>query len=243
MKNPSITSRTGSDSEVTDGQVEACVTLVTDATRKGTGVALRELIGNGVLNRQNLERVRGRGNEVVAAITALVKEKFAELAGNISGIVRLISGAEALELDETDGKETIANAKNLFAGYLDPDFEAYGTNVRSSATKKVRVSVHEMIKNGTFAQVFNGMSDDLDSLCFTQPQIIQFVKKHRKWLRTDGYGTFFLFSVGKEFFVAYVCLDGVGRLEVFVGRFSRDDVWGAGCRRRIVVPQLVPVSA
>jgi len=234
MKNPSI----ASDSEVSDGQIETCVTMVTDATRKGTGTALRELAKNGVLTKQNIERVRARGNEVVAEITRVVKEKFAEIAENIAGIVKLISGAETLELDETDGRATIAKAKDTFPGWIDPDFKKYGCDVKSAPTKKAQVSVHEMIKDGNFAQIWNGMSDDLNSLCLTQSQIIQFVQKHRKWLRTEGYGTFFLFKVGDEFFVAHVFFYDVGQLEVHVGRFSRDDVWYAEYRRRLVVPQL-----
>ncbi|MDO8590562.1 MAG: hypothetical protein Q7R65_01130 [bacterium] len=218
--------------------METCVTLVTDATRKATGVALRELAKIGMLNRQNVEKVRARGNEVVTAITALVKEKFAEITENVAGIVRLISGAEVLELDETDGKETIAEAKKIFPGWISSDFKNYGTGVRSPATKKVTVSVHEIIKNATFDRIFGGMSDDLDKLVLTQPQIIQFVQKHRKWLRTDGYATLFIFKAGNEFFVARVYFRSGLQLEVCVNRFSDDYVWDAEGRRRVVVPQL-----
>ncbi len=240
MKNPSIASE---ETKVSDGQIEACVALVTDATRKAAGAAIRELVRNGVLTKQNIERVRARGNEVVAEITQIVKEKFAGIAENIVGIVRLISGAETLELEGTDGKETIAKAKSVFTGWVDPDFRGYGCDVESRPTKKTKITVHEMIKDGTFAQVFNGMSEDLNSLCLTQPQIIGFVKKHRKWLRTDGYATLFLFKVDSEFFVAYVYLNGDGGLRVRVHRFSDDDVWAAESRLRIVVPQLTPASA
>ncbi len=238
MKNPLI----ASDSEVSDGQIETCVTLVTDATRKGTGTALRELAKNGVLNKQNIERVRARGNEIVAAITALVKEKFAELAENITGYVKLISGAETLELDETDGKATIAKAKDTFPGYIDGDFKGWGCDAKSEPTQKTQVTVHEMIKDGTFAQIWKDMSDDLNSLCLTQSQIIQFVQKHRKWLRTDGYGTFFLFKVGEEVFVASVGFVDGGRLLVGAGRFSGGGVWFAGYGLRVVVPQLALVN-
>lgn len=234
---PLIASKTET-SEVSRGQKEECVDLITNATRKSAGVALDELINRGVLNRENIERVRARGNEIVAAITALVKEKFAEIAENIAGIVKLISGAETLELDETDGKDTIAKAKDTFPGWIDPDFKDYGCDVKSKPTKKTQVTVHEMIKDGTFAQIFGGMSDDLNSLCLTQPQIIRFVQKHRKWLRTDGYGTFFLFKVGEEVFVAHVGFVGVGRLGVSAYRFSDDYVWCAEDGHRIVVPQL-----
>ena len=156
----------------------------------------------------------------------------------IMGYLKPISSSEPLTLDPTDGTETIAQATDLFTGYIDSDFRNWGCDVKSEPTKTTQVFVHEMIKDGTFAQIFNGMSDDLNSLCLTQSQIIQFVKKHRKWLRTDGYGTFFLFKVGEEFFVAYVSFYSGGRLEVRVARFSYGRVWYAALRRRIVVPQL-----
>jgi len=231
--NPSI----ASDSEVSDGQIETCVTLVTDATRKGTGTALRELIKNGVLNKQNIERVRASGHEVVAAITQLVKEKFAEIAENIVDRVKLISGGVTLEIDPTDGKAIIHKAGDVFTGYIDSNFKNWDLNVASGPTKKTPVQVYEMIKDGTFAQIFGGMSDDLDKLCLTQNQIIRFVQDHRKWLRQDGYGTFFLFKKMNEFFVANVYLDSDGPY-VFVNRLSDGHVWGAEFRHRIVVPQL-----
>jgi len=152
-------------------------------------------------------------------------------------VTRLISGAEAIELDPTDGTETIAKAKDTFTGWLDPDFENYGTNVPSPATPKMNVAVHETVKNGTFAQIFGSMSEDLNSLCLTQPQIVQFVKKSSKWLCTGGYATFFLFKVGDEFFVARVSFGVYGRLFVDVYRFSYDRVWNAEDALRVVVPQ------
>ena len=234
MKNQLIASN-----EVSEDQIEASVTLIVDATRKATGVALRELAKNGVLDKQNIENVRARGNEVVAAVTRTVKEVFAQIAENIAGIVKLISGAEVLELDETDGEETIAKAAETFPGWIDPDFKGYGTDVRSPATKKTKVSVHEMIKDGTFEKIFGGVSDDLDKLTLTQPQIINFVNKHHKWLRTEGYATFFLFKVGNEFFVARVRVSDDGRLGVGVLRFSHAHVWYAGHRHRFVLPQLI----
>lgn len=156
----------------------------------------------------------------------------------IMGYLKPISSSEPLTLDPTDGTETIAQATDLFTGYIDSDFRNWGCDVKSEPTKTTQVFVHEMIKDGTFAQIFNGMSDDLNSLCLTQSQIIQFVQKHRKWLRTDGYGTFFLFKVGKEFFVALVYLYSGYGLEVGVCRFLGGDVWDADDRHRIVVPQL-----
>ncbi|MFA6295606.1 MAG: hypothetical protein WC666_04300 [Candidatus Paceibacterota bacterium] len=239
MKNPSI----ASDNKVSEGQIEACVTLVTDATRKGTGTVLRELVKNGVLNKQNIEGVRARGNEVVAEITKIVKKKFAEIAKGVFGIVKLISGAEALELGETDGKATIVKAEGTFPGWIDLDFKEYGCDVESEPTEKVQVSVCEMIKGGTFAQVFNGMSDDLISLCLTQPQIIQFVQKHRKWLRKDdGYTTLFLLKVDNNVFVVYVLFGDDGLLKAGIFRYSHNVGWSVRSNFYFVVPRRALVN-
>jgi hypothetical protein len=234
-----ITMKT-SITSISVGQKEQCVNVVKDASRKGAEQAIDELSGSGIVNAANFQRLLGQGDKISARVRTFVKKLVAELAENITGYVRLISGAEVLTLDPTDGKETIAKAGDLFTGYLDDDFESYGTNVPSPATGKMNVAVHEMIKDGTFAQIFGSMSDDLNSLCLTQPQIIQFLKKHRKWLHADGYGTFFLFKVAKgndsELVVARVF--GDEGLRANVHRFSYDGVRNAGLRLRVVVPQL-----
>lgn len=223
---------------ISAGQQEQCVNVIKDAARKAGEATIAELATNGIINSGNFQRVLEWGNKLVPAIQTFVKEQIVALAKDITGIVRLISGAETLELDETDGKATIAKAKETFSGYIDGDFKEWGCDVKSESTGKTQVTVHKMVKDGTFAQIFGGMSDDLNGFCLTQPQIIQSVEKHRKWLRTDGYGTFFLFKVGEDFFVANVNFDDGGRLEVFLHRFSGDYVWYAGYAHRIVVPQL-----
>lgn len=151
---------------------------------------------------------------------------------------KLISPPEGLELDETDGKETIAQAKNVFLGWIDPDFKNWNMDVPSLATKRTKVTVHELTKDGNYAQIFGGISDDLNKLVMTQPQVIQFVQKHCKWLRTEGYGTLFLLKVGDESFVARVYWRSDEHLRVHVYRCSSGIVWGAEYRHRIVVPQL-----
>ena len=221
---------------ISSGQQEQCVTVIKDAARKAGETAIAELSASGVINSGNFQRVLEWGNKLAPAIQAFVKEQIAALAENIAGCLKLISGAETLELEPTDGKETIAKAKDTFPGWIDGDFKNYDTDVKGKPTDKANVQVHEMIKDGTFAQIFGGLSDNLDSLCLTQAQIIQFVKKHSKWLRTDGYGTFFLFKVNEEFFGAYVHMYE-GSLWAFVYRFSFDCVWFAGHRYRVVVPQ------
>ena len=219
---------------ITSGQAEQCVTVIKDAARKAGEEAIAELRDNNVINSDNLQRFLESGGQMATKIKGFVKGMIAEMAENIMGYLKLISGAETLILDATDGTETIAKSKDTFNGYLDSDFCNWNLDVPSQPTKEQKVSVFEMTKNGTFSQIYNGLSSNLDSLCLTQAQIIGFVKKHRKWLRADGYGTFFLFKRDEDFFVAYVLVNDDGSLDVSVIEFSDDFVWHADNRHRVV---------
>lgn len=159
-----------------------------------------------------------------------------------SGILRLISGAETLTLEPTDGKGMIGTARETFPGGIDGDFQNWGCNVESAPTGAAKVVVHEMCKDGTFQQMFGGLSDNLDQLYFTQDQIIQFCRKYQNWLHPEGWATFFPFKVGERLLVAHVCRRG-GQPQVNVYQLARGYVWGAEHRNRVVVLQLTPASS
>ncbi len=152
-------------------------------------------------------------------------------------ILKLISGDEVLKLDCLNGKETIADSKNVFSS-IDKDFKNYGANKTSTATKELIVEVYEMAKDTTFTQMFRSLNSDLGKLCLTQHQILNFVQKHRNWLRTEGYATLFLFKAGDQFFIALMRFDITGLLFVFVDFLECERVWNATIRYRIVAPQL-----
>jgi hypothetical protein len=80
-----------------------------------------------------------------------------------------------------------------------------------------------MVGDGTFVQIFTGISSDLEKLVMTQAQIIRFCEKHPTWLRQEGYATFFLTKVNGEYFVVYVSVNLDG-LDVRVHRLENDHV-------------------
>lgn len=168
-----------------------------------------------------------------------LSKKFLETIIKVkqSEFFNLLSGNESLVIDSVDGTEILESASDLFV-YIDPDFRNYKADEKGQPTEEMPVQVHELVKDATFSQMFGSLSNDLDKLCFTQAQIKNFVKKHRNWLRTDGYATFFLFKSHNHFFVAYVRLYADGGLEVNVRRFEDFVVWGAELRPRVVFPQL-----
>ena len=155
----------------------------------------------------------------------------------MSNVVKLISGGTRLVLDACKGRRTIAEAKESFV-YIDPNFKNWGTDVAGKATPATPVAVHDLVEDANFAKMFGALADDPGKLVLTQDQILQFVEKHRSWLRQDGWATFFLFQSGSEFFVAYVICDSDGHLGVYVGRFGVVSAWDAELRHRLVVPQL-----
>ena len=174
------------------------------------------------------------GNKTLEAIAQLIVDGTTEVKNQF---LKLISGGHSLTLDAVDGKEILVDAKDVFA-YIDSDLKKWGVNEKGSATGEIPVNVYEMTKDATFSQIFGSLSSDVRSLCFTQAQIKGFVKKHRNWLRTDGYGTFFLFKSHGECFVADVLFLSDDSLGVHVYRFDFAHVWLVRRRRRVVVPQL-----
>lgn len=166
--------------------------------------------------------------------TEEILAKFAKKT--IIGGLKLISGAETLTLDSTNGTEMISKRNDIFNCHIDQDFEGYIYNSESQPTDAINVQVCEMVEDGHFKNIYEGLGGDLDMLCLTQGQIISFVQKYRNWLRTEGYGTFFLFKEDKQFFVALVIFD-LKMLSVYSLDFSANLVFGAEECRRFVIPQ------
>lgn len=152
--------------------------------------------------------------------------------------LKLISADETLVIDQCDGQKVIADASDVFNS-IDSDFRNWKADEVGQATSDTPVNVYELVKDGMFSDFFTSLTTDTGKLCLTQDQIIGFVKKHRNWLRTDGYATFFLFKSYGKIFVAYVHVDSDGTLHVDVSRLERGYRWFAVYRHRFVAPQLV----
>lgn len=154
-----------------------------------------------------------------------------------SKYLKRISGGRNLVLDAVDGTRVIADATDMFPAGIDSDFRNWKADEPGQPTGKTFVDVYEMKQDATFEKMFKSLDADFGRLCFTQHQILNFVEKHKSWLREDGYGTFFPFKSHGERFVARVRVLS-GGLYVDVFQFEGGGVWSADDRRRVVVPQL-----
>lgn len=152
-------------------------------------------------------------------------------------VLRLISGGNSLCLYACDGSKILADATDVFA-YIDPGFKNWNADEPGSEKSETPIEVHELATDATFAQMFGSLNKDVKKMCLSQHQILNFVQKHRGWLRTDGYATFFLFESYGPFFVADVYFRSDGELDVDVYEFDNPRVWHSECRHRVVVPRL-----
>ncbi|MEA3398834.1 MAG: hypothetical protein U9R06_03800 [Patescibacteria group bacterium] len=201
---------------------------------------------------------------VTTMIGAIPKLSFAKAKGIIGNKRQLISGIQVvfnefetnqflwrifedpLMIPAVNGQRIIAEASDVFPGWIDSDLKKWGADEAGPETGETKTEVYEIVKDGNFRKLFGSLNSDISKLCLTQHQIIIFIEKHRSWLRDDGFDTFFLFrskntifkddSLG-EYFVADVSVVSNG-LKVNVDQFERSDVWHAEYRRRLVVPQL-----
>lgn len=213
----------------------------------GQGLELAGLITKAIASAAKKTNADARQVQAVigkpGVIFQLVENLFAEdgkVKGNPS-ILQVISGAEKLMIEALDGKAYISDAKKVFKSYIDGDFKNWGLNQPGPATAETLVDVSEMVKDATFAQIFTGITPDLDKIVMTQAQIIRFCEKHPTWLRQEGYATFFLTKVNGEYFVVYVIVNSVG-LKVYVRRLENVFVWRGESGHRVVAPQLMPLA-
>ena len=215
-------------------QIEKAVEVFEAAAKKGGREALNGFIKSGALNNVNFQSsVLAQGNVLATAVRTAVAQKLSELVTGVVGRLKRLFADRTIELRETDGKETLAEAKDVFKAGI------YGATKRGvcKATAKVVLAVYEMVKDGTLQQVFGGFGENLKRLCWTESQIVAFCRDHHDLLRKDRYGTFFLFE-GENggFFVACVFTRDGGRLRLRVLPLEDGDVWGAISQLRFVVP-------
>jgi len=183
------------------------------------------------------------GKEAASLLSKAIANRVKSVAEKVKDvpITRLISGGEKLMIEAIDSEAYISDAKKTFKSYIDGDFKNWGLNQSGPATAETLLDVSEMTCDGTFAQIFTGITPDLEKLVMTQAQIIRFCEKYPTWLHQKGYATFFLTKVDGEYFVAYVVVSS-GGLSVHVNHLESDYVWLGEYRHRVVSPRLMPAE-
>jgi hypothetical protein len=116
-------------------------------------------------------------------------------------------------------------------------------NTPSVSNLATQISVHELISDGTFTEIYNSLGD-LTRLVLTQSQVVMFCKEHPDKLRDNGLPNFFLLKkelkegvkANPEFFVAHVFVRDDGHLYASVYPFSDGNVWRVWYQCHFVFP-------
>jgi len=220
-------------SEVSSGQKEQVVRVMVDAVRKALENLVGELAEEGGLNKANFQQVLAQGGILGTRVADKAREEFMTLSGQIIGYLRLCS---ITTVGATDGKGTIAEDNEVFSGGVDAEFQDFPkTDVASQPTPETPVRVFSIFNRGRFKQIFGAFGGSLDRLCFTQSQIIQFVKDHPEYFRSEGHETFFLFKEVNTFFVVgvYRSCDTLG---ANLYSLSSNLTWGFEYGHQVIVP-------
>ena len=108
-------------------------------------------------------------------------------------ILRCISDNSEMYLDPTFG---VANIKSVAPGTNDPDFDKYSTT-GCPYTNGTFVCVSEVIAAVKLHTLLSATGRDLNSLSFTEAQIVQFMNKYDSWMKDDGYDILFVWKVSE----------------------------------------------
>ncbi len=200
---------------------------------------IAKMLEDDSLNVDTLQRIVSYGGQSLDFVKEAIREILVEMAENSARRLSPIFGSQNLVLDATDGTETFIRSKHLFDKYFDEEYQSMGLDAPSLPTAATKVSVYEMIEGGTFKQVFESLSFDLDTLCLTQGQTLLFLKNHWSHLRSHDERNAFLFKRGDDYFVAFVDMENNGSMGIdFIDLSLALKHWTLDEAFNVIVPQL-----
>jgi hypothetical protein len=133
------------------------------------------------------------------------------------------------KIDPLSGERIIGDAKEVFKGGIDSNFELFGLNLPSDLTRGTTSEVYELRKDFSF-------TDEWDNF-HTMHQMIRFCEKYSQSQAFDEKScNVFPVKKGNEPFLVRVDTNSDG-LHASVYRFEHDILWPAASRPRLVVPQ------
>jgi hypothetical protein len=149
-----------------------------------------------------------------------------------------------LTLDETDGTETISNAKEVF-GSIDKKFHGLEIDSENKPTKEQKVVVYDVKLDGNSNEILKAISNNFDSLCLTPAQIVSFVRRYPGRILAGNLPVLFLLKGKEDFLKVHVDFrngkqyeDGKSYFTIhFLGPVKRYPGWWSEYRSIVVVPE------
>lgn len=136
----------------------------------------------------------------------------------------------------TNGKSPIGKADDIFVRHrIDTRFNQLKKGL-IVATPETDVGIYKVTKAGDAETLFSSFGVDVRTLCFTESQIVEFVRYNRHSLLEKRRDILFLFEAEKELFIANVFVTATSSFGVTMIRFD-SDIRFDEVFYRLVVPQ------
>ncbi len=124
---------------------------------------------------------------------------------------------ESLIIPPVDGKRSIARSVSIFSGGMTGYYKSLYLDLPSQPTTEVSVSIRKITDYDSYMGMFTTICKDINELCLTQHQIVEFCRLHTGWMISNKLitrswqSTCFLFKQNNEFYVAntQLCDDGI----------------------------------
>lgn len=144
-------------------------------------------------------------------------------------------------IDKCDGTQIISKTKYCGGGpfqSVSHDFHDLKADEYGHATPKTVVDCYDIVKDGMISDYLNSITKDTEELCLTQDQIVEFIRKHYRYLGVRHNPLFIPFKSYDCFFVAHFHIPQIYNedyLYVRVYEFNDERVWSAEYSRIMVV--------
>jgi len=142
-----------------------------------------------------------------------------------------------ITISHTTGDRTIAKSDRIFRRHIDHSFEKIGQSHLAVQKTNTSLCVYDLVKDGSFKDFFGSLPSNLDQLCLTQDQLIQFCEEYSESY-VDGHTVFFLLKESSYFQVASVSGTSSDSM-ICLHYFKLQSIWEVADKLRLVVPVIV----
>jgi hypothetical protein len=162
----------------------------------------------------------------------------------LNKIIKIISTEENLVIDAVSGHMTEEEAKRVITGGINlVDSKNWGVDKEDLPKEKTKVDLYKVTSStASFLLVFCALSSNLDNLCLTESQGINFSKKYPNVIKNSNHAVFFLVKGSSGYFVRYVsdneCASKDGLNSNIFKLKGSIGVWKEN-ERHIIIPKLL----
>lgn len=163
------------------------------------------------VQKYEVEKIVKRDNLLIRGLREL---------GLLTSTLKLISNGDVI-IRALDGSRSFKFSDGDLFKFVFFDLADLNTEENAIRSGETELLVYEQVKDCTINQMFISLNRNLDQLCLTQNQILEFIDNYKKYSKNKT--NHFLFKSNDKIFIAQVCVDSDDSMRLFGGQFSMSD--------------------